>query len=130
MTMAMPRQPPARYCQIGAARHSADWPHIRISASARTALTDRDIKAATIGAFRAPPSSALIGPCRARRKPAKTAAPIQTAPPIALRPRHIRLDAHGRDPIRIAHGLAAFELVDVLHALDDLAPHRVLAVEE
>src|SRR5579871_6056447 len=37
---------------------------------------------------------------------------------------------HRYDPVRIAHRLAALELVDVGHAVDDLAPDGVLAVEE
>src|SRR5215470_9898656 len=40
--------------------------------------------------------------------------------------RHARLD----DLVRVAHRLSALDLVDVLHAGCDLAPHRVLAVEE
>src|ERR1700742_1374442 len=40
--------------------------------------------------------------------------------------RHMRLD----DLVGILDRLAALDLVDVLHALGDLAPHRVLAVEE
>src|SRR3954447_7855304 len=40
--------------------------------------------------------------------------------------RHSRLD----DLVGVLHGLAALDLVDVLHALGDLAPHRVLVVEE
>src|SRR6201996_4509039 len=38
----------------------------------------------------------------------------------------MRLD----DLVRVLHRLAALDLVDVLHALGDLAPHGVLAVEE
>src|SRR4051812_45719214 len=40
--------------------------------------------------------------------------------------RHPRLD----DLVGVLHGLATLDLVDVLHALGDLAPHRVLVVEE
>src|SRR5258708_541177 len=40
--------------------------------------------------------------------------------------RHGRLD----DLVRIADRLAAFDLVDVLHALSDVAPGGVLVVEE
>src|ERR1700733_5664985 len=40
--------------------------------------------------------------------------------------RHMRLD----DLVRIPHRLAALDLVDVFHARGDLAPHRVLVVEE
>ena len=53
-------------------------------------------------------------------------------PDVALRAdacalrRHRRLD----DLVGIAHRLAALDLVDVLHALDHLAPGGVLAVEE
>src|SRR5438552_1680655 len=32
--------------------------------------------------------------------------------------------------VRVLHRLAALDLVDVLHAFDDLAPHGVLLVEE
>src|SRR5205809_3077559 len=39
---------------------------------------------------------------------------------------HARLD----DLVRVLHRLAALDLVDVLHAGRDLAPDRVLAVEE
>src|SRR5258707_15467427 len=39
---------------------------------------------------------------------------------------HMRLD----DLVGILHRLAALDLVDVLHARGDLAPHRVLVVEE
>src|ERR1700709_2208131 len=38
----------------------------------------------------------------------------------------MRLD----DLVRILHRLAALDLVDVFHARGDLAPHRVLVVEE
>src|SRR3984957_9144636 len=38
----------------------------------------------------------------------------------------MRLD----DLVRVLHRLAALDLVDVLHALGHLAPHRVLVVEE
>src|SRR3954453_8589103 len=38
---------------------------------------------------------------------------------------HPRLD----DLVGVLHGLAALDLVDVLHALGHLAPHRVLVVE-
>src|SRR5581483_6609570 len=34
------------------------------------------------------------------------------------------------DLVGILHGLAALDLVDILHARDDLAPNRVLLVEE
>src|SRR5579871_2047269 len=39
---------------------------------------------------------------------------------------HARLD----DLVRVRHGLTALDLVDVLHPLGDLAPNRVLLVEE
>src|SRR3984885_1478178 len=39
---------------------------------------------------------------------------------------HVRLD----DLVGVLHRLAALDLVDVLHALGHLAPHRVLVVEE
>src|SRR5690606_12246790 len=38
-------------------------------------------------------------------------------------------DLQRDDGVRLAHRLAALDLVDVLHAFDDLAPHGVLAVE-
>src|SRR3954466_4691507 len=34
------------------------------------------------------------------------------------------------DLVGIAHRLAALDLVDILHARHDLAPHRILLVEE
>src|SRR5262249_39654589 len=37
--------------------------------------------------------------------------------------------ARGDDAVRIAHRLAALDLVDILHAGGHLAPHRVLPVE-
>src|SRR5205814_3037143 len=40
--------------------------------------------------------------------------------------RHVRLD----DLVGVLHRLAALDLVDVLHARSDLAPDRVLVVEE
>ena len=40
--------------------------------------------------------------------------------------RHRRLD----DLVGVLHRLAALDLVDVLHAFGDLAPDRVLVVEE
>src|SRR4029077_3412465 len=45
---------------------------------------------------------------------------------VAALSRHRRLD----DLVGPAHRLAALDLVDVLHAFDHLAPHRVLVVEE
>src|ERR1044072_7417353 len=39
---------------------------------------------------------------------------------------HARLD----DLVGILHRLAALDLVDVLHPRSDLAPHRILVVEE
>src|SRR5262249_21596559 len=44
----------------------------------------------------------------------------------------LRVSCHprGDDAVWIAHRLPAFDLVHVLHALDDLAPHGVFAVEE
>src|SRR4051812_40824774 len=43
-----------------------------------------------------------------------------------------RVDGHSGfdDLVRVLHRLAALDLVDVLHAFGDLAPHRVLIVEE
>ena len=38
-------------------------------------------------------------------------------------------NAHGHDLVGVADRLTALELVDIVHALDDLAPDRVLAVE-
>src|SRR5262249_41435894 len=42
----------------------------------------------------------------------------------------IRRHLRRHDLVRIVHRLAALDLVHVLHALRDLAPDRVLAVEE
>ena len=39
-------------------------------------------------------------------------------------------DLHRDDLVGILHRLAALDLVDIVHAFDDLAPDRVLAVEE
>src|SRR2546423_6585577 len=51
---------------------------------------------------------------------------------IPFRPSARRPSAHRRldDLVRVLHRLAALDLVDVLHAFDDLAPHGVLLVEE
>src|SRR4051812_27480140 len=101
--------------------------------SAIVAVTVDETSAAAIGAASAAPILAFTGPCKARTMPVAAAAAIHASPDTptssVLRGR-VRLDAHRGDPVRIANGLAAVELVDVLHALDDLAPHRVLAVEE
>src|SRR5258708_1095408 len=40
--------------------------------------------------------------------------------------RHVRLD----DLVGVLHRLATLDLVDILHARRDLAPHRVLVVEK
>src|SRR3954471_8351135 len=48
----------------------------------------------------------------------------------ARRLRRIRGDARLDDLVGILDRLAALDLVDVLHARGDLAPHRVLVVEE
>src|SRR5690606_30336356 len=53
----------------------------------------------------------------------------------ALRPcrvsgSYVSSNTHGDDGIRIAHRLAALDLVDVFHAFNDLAPNRVLTVQE
>src|SRR4051812_46219248 len=39
-------------------------------------------------------------------------------------------DRRFNDAVGVLHGLAALDLVDVLHAFNDLAPDRVLLVEE
>src|SRR5215204_4309664 len=48
----------------------------------------------------------------------------------SMRILYICRDAHRDDTVRIAHGFAALDLVDVLHAVDDGAPDRVLPVEK
>src|SRR5450432_3790142 len=52
---------------------------------------------------------------------------IPASPARLLR---VRSDLHAQNLVRILDRLAALDLVDVLHPLDDLAPDRVLAVEE
>src|ERR1700704_6459298 len=47
-----------------------------------------------------------------------------------LRSRRVGGHAGFDDLVRVLHRLAALDLVDVLHALGDLAPDRVLVVEE
>src|SRR5688572_28654735 len=42
----------------------------------------------------------------------------------------VRRDLHGDDAVGIAHGLAALDLVHVLHALSHLTPDGVLLVQE
>src|SRR6188474_1691942 len=50
---------------------------------------------------------------------------------IAMRWTHgSGVDRRLHDLVRVLHRLAALDLVDVLHALDHLAPDRVLLVEE
>src|SRR5438045_8219130 len=50
---------------------------------------------------------------------------IQLPPPTRLLP-----DGRLHDLVRVLHWLAALDLVDVLNAFDDLAPHGVVLVEE
>src|SRR5829696_6383296 len=56
---------------------------------------------------------------------------LEARPGMAARSsRRVGLDAHGDDAVGVADGLAALDLVDVLHAFHNLAPGRVLLVEE
>src|SRR5262245_33340095 len=53
--------------------------------------------------------------------------------PFLIGPRpllRVRRNLHADDLVRAARRLAAFDLVDIFHAGDDTAPHRILAVEE
>src|SRR5207253_11174290 len=87
------------------------------------------------------------GPGAGAPHPAAAPAATRSAPPAARNRRgrrasprlslegrgdlsRIRHDAHGDDAVGVADGLAALDPVDVLHAFHDLAPDRVLLVEE
>src|SRR4051812_44511270 len=54
--------------------------------------------------------------------------PRYPIPPWGLR--RVGCDLHRHDLVGVAHRFAALDLVDHVHAVDDLAPHGVFAVEE
>src|SRR6187402_1887275 len=87
--------------------------------------------AAATGRPRPRASCELIGACMAMNAPDRMPRSDQTTPIMVVSPLlDVGRDLQRHDLVGIDHRLAALDLVDIVHAFDDLAPHRVLAVEE
>src|SRR3954453_4635102 len=67
---------------------------------------------------------------RLRLPPRFPGSPRTRSTPARVFSGRLRPDPRGHDLVRIAHRLAALDLVRDVHTLHDLAPHRVLLVEE
>src|SRR5690606_17145994 len=72
---------------------------------------------------------ALIPLCKAKATPIASAMPERASFTSIVRS-DVRLHLGRDDLVRILHGLAALDLVDILHAGGNLAPDGVLTVEE
>src|SRR5690606_33373871 len=84
-------------------------------------------------------SGGPLPPWRSRMSPSRTRIVVSVKPSKNMifsrvrrvaRSLRVGRDLHGRDLVRVLHGLATLDLVDVFHALDDLPPDGVLAIEE
>jgi hypothetical protein len=67
---------------------------------------------------------------RGSRHPKDIGAGLSTRLRLRDHPFGVPADYRGNDPIGIANGFAAFDLVDILHARRDLPPDGILLVEK
>src|SRR5690242_6084077 len=126
--------PPAMNSQGAGAFQSSDMPCTRTTAKAMmpsTMAPDRkENAAAATGRPRPRANCELIGAWMAMKAPDRMPSRDQTAPIIVMPLLDVGRDLQRHDLVGILHRLAALDLIDILHAFDDLAPHGVLAIEE
>src|SRR3569623_1435530 len=103
----------------------------KVTTARTTAPAANETKAAANGSPRSRPSWALIGACTAMQAPEMTPRRTQSiAIGFTVRLLYVGCNLLRVHLVGIAHRLAALDLVDILHAGDDLAPDGVLLVEE